>query len=205
MRVIFLDIDGVLHPLVGSQSFAKHCMKELKRIVDGSGAQICLSSSWRGSQTTINKVNAQLVKWGMPKIIGCTPQMGIGSRALEILAWLEQHPKVTHYTILDDLDMSSEDRVVAHLVRCRSQVGLTPELADLALTHLGVDDDPRMSFGLGRYKPPAPSGGMRSNVRTFTSPNRSRPSPPRPSPTNRHASPKDITRSGLQMISDAYS
>ena len=54
--VIFLDVDGVLHPLVvefrdGKLSdehlFRPDCMRNLKRIVDETGAELVLSSSWR--------------------------------------------------------------------------------------------------------------------------------------------------------------
>lgn len=41
MKVIFLDVDGVLHPLTGSDLFVDPCMRELKRIVDASGAACC--------------------------------------------------------------------------------------------------------------------------------------------------------------------
>lgn len=41
-----------------------------------SGAQICLSSTWRSSRATINKVNAALQCWGVPKVAFCTPEGG---------------------------------------------------------------------------------------------------------------------------------
>merc|ERR1711933_216574 len=48
LRVLFLDIDGVLHRADGTSGlFKEDCMQRLKRIVDGVGATIVLSSSWR--------------------------------------------------------------------------------------------------------------------------------------------------------------
>ena len=38
MKVIFLDVDGVLHPLTGTEMFTEPCMTQLKRIVDETGA-----------------------------------------------------------------------------------------------------------------------------------------------------------------------
>lgn len=52
MKIIFLDIDGVLN-VIGQghdeygQIFHQHFMDNLKRIVDETGAKIVVSSSWR--------------------------------------------------------------------------------------------------------------------------------------------------------------
>ena len=57
MKVIFLDIDGVLNSEEYYESFPDGefippidpvCVERLKRIVDRTGAKLILSSSWRG-------------------------------------------------------------------------------------------------------------------------------------------------------------
>ena len=47
MKVIFLDIDGVLKQEDYDAEFQDACFARLKRIVDATGAIIILSSSWR--------------------------------------------------------------------------------------------------------------------------------------------------------------
>jgi len=46
-RVVFLDVDGVLHPALGKEEFSVGCMEQLKRLVEETGADIVLSSSRR--------------------------------------------------------------------------------------------------------------------------------------------------------------
>eukprot|EP00668_Euglena_longa_P034628 GGOE01044456.1.p1 GENE.GGOE01044456.1~~GGOE01044456.1.p1 ORF type:complete len:193 (+),score=39.61 GGOE01044456.1:70-648(+) len=189
MKVIFLDVDGVLHPLTGTELFVEPCMRELKRIVDVSGAQLCLSSTWRSSRSTINKVNTALQRWGIPKVAFCTPEGRRRRRCEEILSWLKAQPAVTHYTVLDDIDMSDEAQLLGHLVQPKSNVGLTGDLADLALVHLGVDSSGR-----------APSCSL-PRICTASS---ERLSQTRSSPIRARKKPKRGTSSGLASIATTY-
>ena len=47
MKVIFLDIDGVLKDEDYDAEFKDECFARLKKIIDATDAQIILSSSWR--------------------------------------------------------------------------------------------------------------------------------------------------------------
>lgn len=52
MKLIFLDIDGVLnnHRLnkkSGSNTLSRRCVREFNRIIEATGAKIVLSSAWR--------------------------------------------------------------------------------------------------------------------------------------------------------------
>ncbi len=47
MKVIFLDIDGVLKDDHYDAEFQDECFERLKRIVDATSAIIILTSSWR--------------------------------------------------------------------------------------------------------------------------------------------------------------
>ena len=62
MKVIFLDVDGVLHPYHSrpNQQFRAHCMRRLKAIIDTTGAKIVLSTSWRRTARATAAVNLQL-------------------------------------------------------------------------------------------------------------------------------------------------
>ena len=78
--------------------------------------------------------------------LGCTPSDGYLSRADEILAWLVDHPSVTHCVTVDDLDLTAElladgsdtggapeapaPMIAAHFVQTDTDVGLTD--ADVA-------------------------------------------------------------------------
>jgi hypothetical protein len=58
MKIIFLDIDGVLNVIEQGrdeygQIFHQHFIDNLKKIIDETGAKIVLSSSWRKSSLTI--------------------------------------------------------------------------------------------------------------------------------------------------------
>lgn len=47
MKVVFLDIDGVLKEESYKAAFQDECFARLKRIIDATDAQIILTSSWR--------------------------------------------------------------------------------------------------------------------------------------------------------------
>ena len=49
-KVIFLDVDGVLHPATVRtelRMFDEGCMKQLKSLLEETQAEIVLSSTWR--------------------------------------------------------------------------------------------------------------------------------------------------------------
>lgn len=111
---IFLDVDGVLNNV-------KHCHKQhlkyggrffmeqmpfnpkslinLKKIVDKTGAQIVLSSSWRNTERGMIVLEARLAEYGL-KIFDKTGDCG--SRANEIIDWLTEHPEDNEFIIIDD-------------------------------------------------------------------------------------------------------
>ncbi|GAB2471666.1 hypothetical protein GCM10027082_23930 [Comamonas humi] len=109
MRVLFLDIDGVLNStrtcvatggypqrLEDRAGFDWIAIKLLQRLCDSSGIQVVLSSAWR----TFNDFKTVAKAFDLP-IIDATPVL-TGSRGDEIKAWLDNHVEVTHYAIIDD-------------------------------------------------------------------------------------------------------
>ena len=102
-KLIFLDVDGVLHAAHDARkSFVKSCMEALKAIQAATQAEIVLSSTWRlwEQNTGRNAVDKArqlgmapfrrlwwlfeaLVKHGMPKTTGVTPDLkgttGVGA------------------------------------------------------------------------------------------------------------------------------
>lgn len=155
MKVIFLDVDGVLN----SYSFAskmmeeegvsifredildKSCISCLKQIVQRTGAEIVLSSSWRKFTDARASLAFQLAENGLA-IHSDTPVSATnGRRGNEISAWFSSHRDVPveAYVILDDnSDMSFHS---SHLVQTSLfDGGLRPEHVQQAVTLLTNDE-----------------------------------------------------------------
>ena len=109
MRVIFLDIDGVLNSvktcvatggypmeLTQRSGFDWIAIRLLQRLCDSSGIQVVLSSAWR-----LHHDFRDVAKTFDLPIIDRTPSL-LGCRGDEIQYWLDNHAEVTHYAILDD-------------------------------------------------------------------------------------------------------
>lgn len=147
MDVIFLDFDGVLN----SRRFraarsgmidGKH-MPFLRRIVEATGARIVLSTSWRihwdASPEDRSEVGREIDrifrKYGI-EIMGKT-SVGDGlGRAQEIRGWLDSHPDVERYVILDDSPFGWGE-LAEHLVRTGGlRDGLDSRMAELAIALL---------------------------------------------------------------------
>jgi hypothetical protein len=131
MKVLFLDIDGVLnstrtcvafggypHDFREMGAFDRVAIKLLQRMCDSTGVQVVLSSAWRILHT-VKEVRDALE---LP-IIDATPNLGT-KRGEEIAAWLKEHPEVETYAIVDDdSDMLPEQQ--DHFVHTSGHEGLT--------------------------------------------------------------------------------
>ena len=110
-KVIFLDIDGVLNchrtafGLGGiPHEFTPEGVAQLDAVAIGlirsiaatAGAGLVLSSTWRLHHTAEEAAQGL----GLP-IFDCTPRFA-GIRGDEIQDWLNRHPEVTDYAIVDD-------------------------------------------------------------------------------------------------------
>lgn len=155
MKVIFLDIDGVLNSGdnmralyrlkinhgIGEtrdqhgQLFDERCVNFLDCIVRETGANIVISSTWRAAG--LLKMKRMWGDRGLPgEVIDITPRVvspemvekyyQVGAdRGYEIQQWLEDHPEVTDYVIIDDdSDMLSHQA----FVKCNGKYGITYEL-----------------------------------------------------------------------------
>jgi hypothetical protein len=129
MKVIFLDIDGVLNStktverwrgLIGIDAALPRRFAVLQQ---STGADVVLSSTWRLSRTW----KSTMRKNGVVGIIDRTPDLPGRSRGEEIEAWLAAHPEVEVYAILDDdNDMLPHQ---PHFKTCFSKGGLTERIA----------------------------------------------------------------------------
>ena len=104
MKVIFLDVDGVLNSSQDGFNIKLETRKHLvllKQLVDETGAEIVLSSSWRIYDKTRVFIKKKLEEYGIA-LIGFTPDTG-ESKGKEIKKWLDETPySIESFVILDD-------------------------------------------------------------------------------------------------------
>lgn len=118
MKIIFLDIDGVLKEDKQGAPFLGESFALLKTLVDRTGAKLVMSSSWKvkykafvdnGYKTDINDIInlfAVLSAFGL-SIFDYTPYLNIEKsqrRPTEIREYLTAAKDVESFCILDDRD-----------------------------------------------------------------------------------------------------
>lgn len=130
MKVIFLDVDGVLNSSQDGYSIRLRTdshLEHLKHIVKETGAKIVLSSSWRiGPAKALKNLHKRLEEYGLV-IMDSTPDVGSLCRGDEIRQWLKDNGEhVEKFVILDDEDNMAE-YTETNLVQIDSQIGLQEE------------------------------------------------------------------------------
>lgn len=169
-KVLFLDLDGVLNtedyfaslkdkglPTEDSfgNLFSPDAVENLRRIIEATGAQIVISSSWRfaglgtlklmwkerhlpGNLYDITSlfVADDYIRAHMDDQSFDFYEAMTSAREMEISAWLQEHPEVTNYVILDDLDSFRQHE--AHLVKINPKTGITPADAEQVITILNT-------------------------------------------------------------------
>jgi len=141
VKIIFLDVDGVLNSARDGYSINlenDYHFEMLKRIVDATGANIVLSSSWRIGFSVLSlpekNLMERLEKYGM-EIMDFTPCM-TGTRGDEIREWLSINGPVESFVILDDEGDMAEFKET-NLVKTNTSVGLQEKDVDKAIDILG--------------------------------------------------------------------
>ncbi len=159
-NVIFLDVDGVLHPfhshIAESQldKFHESCMHALKRLVLETGAEIVLSTSWRNFESTRNLLRDNLARYNMSFVGWIEPDDAASAKTSshkklsKILAFVHAHHPA-EWIVLDDEDLvnlSGENPssmmtqlFASRFVRTDSQTGLTNGDVDLAIQIINSD------------------------------------------------------------------
>jgi HAD domain in Swiss Army Knife RNA repair proteins len=142
MKIIFLDIDGVLNcdktrnPRKFPYVVDPNLLARLKRVLQATGAEVVLSSSWR-----CDPVGLLAAKhWGVPFFDVC-PDKPKSPRGKEMLDWLRDHPRVTRFAIIDDEDDGLDD---LPLFQPSAKTGLTPEIAKGVQRYLNGQTDQTM-------------------------------------------------------------
>jgi hypothetical protein len=139
MKIIFLDIDGVLNskkirnPRKLPYVIEPRLRNRLLRLLDTSKAKVVLSSTWRYDPAGLFSAK----HWGIP-FIDVTPDMPKKPRRNEILAWLRKHPKVTRYVVIDDEDDELDD---LPLFQPSAATGLTDAIVKGVAAYLAGETD----------------------------------------------------------------
>lgn len=131
--VIFLDIDGVVHPFSARHirmQFTKNCMGLLKDVLTTTEASIVLSTAWREDAESRHIVAEQLAAYGMPPFVSRTPSIARLRRTREILAWVRKYRPQT-WVAVDDLPLLEEnDEMQNHFVQTNPNFGMRQMDAD---------------------------------------------------------------------------
>jgi HAD domain in Swiss Army Knife RNA repair proteins len=134
MKVIFLDVDGVLNcrktpnPRKLPYIVDKRLLARLRRLLELTGAKVVLSTTWRYDPAGLFSAK----HWGIP-FIDITPDMPKRPRRDEILAWLKKHPRVTHFVVIDDEDDELDE---LPLFQPSADTGLTSQIVRGATKYL---------------------------------------------------------------------
>ena len=143
MKVIFLDLDGVLNcattpnPRKFPYIVDPKLLKRFKRLLQRTGAKVVLSSTWRYDPAGIFSAK----HWGVP-FIDVIPDMPHRPRRDEVIAWLKAHPKVKRFVVIDDEDDELDE---LPLFQPSASTGLTETIAKGVANYLDgkTDEDMR--------------------------------------------------------------
>lgn len=127
MKVIFLDVDGVLNSehwyRKNHRRHPERCrvetaidpryVRNLRKIIKRTGAKVVLSATCRGAV----KLRQILKKYGI-EIYDYTPYIGM-ERGIDIQEWINHHREVTNIVILDD--DSDMCHLMEYLVKTKGQ------------------------------------------------------------------------------------
>ncbi len=142
MKVIFLDVDGVLNndatstrTKQGAEFVDDFLIERLKRLIDETDAAVVMSSSWRygrnckSHNADFNELIEKLKSHDID-IEDYTPELHITDKSMEIDEYLQGHPEVENFVILDDdrMELHSD-----HHVRTLNRYGLTDEKVEEAI------------------------------------------------------------------------
>ena len=122
MKILFLDIDGVLNDSAWMTTLKKgdeanrvygsgdewwidmlepRAMLLLNDLLERTGAKVVVSSTWRLRHTPEALQKLMEVRGFTGEVIGRTPRISLG-RGIEIRQWLKEHPEVESFAIVDD-------------------------------------------------------------------------------------------------------
>lgn len=164
MKVIFLDVDGVLNcddteeTINGWVFVDDDKIKLLRHIIDKTGAKVVLDSTWRQGYYGITQkrpedksdwgeieyeaLKERCAKYGVD-FYGYTRWPDSMDRGTEIYEWIRDHVEnhddedpLVGWVIIDDIDLRISERFPNNFVHTNGRFGLMPRDADKAIAIL---------------------------------------------------------------------
>lgn len=153
MKVIFLDFDGVITTAKSRYNLDKDKIDLLGQIIDATDAKIVISSSWRRNTLDDTKTYLSTISHRVPfifpyldKVVDVSDRMYSFKlhrpdkhfrvhRGLEIHQYLDEHPEIKQYVILDD-DMDMLLCQKDNFVKTNSVKGLSMKYVTKAISIL---------------------------------------------------------------------
>jgi len=146
MKIIFLDVDGVLNTAdliesMGLMAIGDHFLEHLKEIISKTNSQVVLSSTWRLLPNAKKVLEDKLHAKGI-FLLDSTVELrkknsAPSPRSAEISEWLKRHPAVEKFAIIDDCN-DAGDCFRSDFFQTTFQEGLTKEITDRVIRHLTV-------------------------------------------------------------------
>lgn len=137
MKIIFLDVDGVLNSEQDRFSWTIESDKHLillACIVRRTNAKIVVSSSWRNC-SLLDTLKKRLNDFSM-SVFDVTGYNKNGIRGLEIKEWLDNHNDIESFVILDDEVFDIKEHFPNNFVQTSMKVGLQKEGAEKCIAIL---------------------------------------------------------------------
>ena len=154
MKIIFLDIDGVLNSLTSKRDtsgrFGRQAFENFKLILGKlPDTVVVVTSLWR-YHYTLPEMKEYFHEVGVDphRIVDMAPDLrrndGVicdyPGRGEEIRAWLAQHPDVDRFAILDDVDLAQMAGLEEHFFQTEFDEGLLYEQSLNIIDHLRRDE-----------------------------------------------------------------
>ena len=140
MKVLFLDIDGVLNTprtakLFGNQFINPFLVTLVAQIVTATGAKLILSSNWRIDEKEL--VEKALTVHDL-QIFDCTPMIDLNEvhpRSKQIQHWLDGK-EIERFAILDDDPKANLKE--GSFFQVDETIGLNKEITEKVIIHLNT-------------------------------------------------------------------
>lgn len=135
MKVIFLDIDWVLHWLSSWEDFIQKNINQIHYILNKTWAQIVITSDRRCDLPKLKAIWNELT---LPDFIWTTHLLKFNwwmdlerIREKEIKHYLKTHKEITSFCVLDDMILN-----LPNFIKCNPQIWITRIEAEKAITIL---------------------------------------------------------------------
>ena len=120
-KILFLDIDGVMNsklyfknsfnPDEDDSRFDVYSVYLVKKLVEEFSLKIVITSHWRSGM--VEKLMSELKRNELMSFLhkdSFTPILRSAQRGIEIKAWLDSHPGINDYIIIDDNENMLEEQ-----------------------------------------------------------------------------------------------